>query len=138
MSMFSSDFRKREYSTGVAETITRNPPSELYVQVGRNIAQFRKEIRMTQAELAAKTGITQALTAQFEAGIRRIPLQTLVTFAKILHVELEDLVPRETPSKKPGPKPRIQEGYERIRQLPEKKQAMVLDFIDTLSETASS
>lgn len=118
----------------VATTAVRNNPDELYLKVGKNIARFRKEIHLTQADLAAKVGSTQQLIAAFEAGTRRIPLQTFLAIADILHVDIEDLLPDATKVNKPGPKPRIQVGYDRIRQLPEKKQAIVLNLIDSLYE----
>ncbi len=53
--------------------------------IGKNIARRRKEIRMTQEELAKKMGYKSISTiAKIESGINDIPQSKIVQFAQVL------------------------------------------------------
>lgn len=112
----------------------RTIPDKMYSDIGKNIAHFRKELDISQGELASKIGITQQLIAAFEAGTRRIPLQTFIAISEILHVSFEDLLPSAKQEKKPGPTPKIVHGFELLKNLPKKKQSVVLDLINSLAD----
>lgn len=111
----------------------RSRPSSLYADVGKNISRFRKELSLSQAELASQVGITQSLIATIEIGTRRISLEDAVKVAEVLHVSIDQLLPASHESKKPGPKPKIAVAYDKLNQLSEKDQSVVMAMIDSLS-----
>lgn len=117
------------------QIIMRTPTEQLYIDVGKRIAAYRKELKLTQNDLAEKIDISQKLIAAYEIGIRRVSLQTIIKIAEALHVELYDLLP-DMKHKRRGPKPKILLAVEKIKTLDEKKQEAVLNLIDSFSNTA--
>jgi transcriptional regulator with XRE-family HTH domain len=115
---------------------TRNTGKELpaiYTTIGENLAHIRKELGITQAELASKLNTSQQLIASYEAGTRRIHLQTLIAIAEILHVSVVDLLSQTEQYKKPGPRPKIALSFEKLISLPEKDRALVISMIESLA-----
>lgn len=112
-----------------------------YKALGASIAQARKNLGLTQSELAVQLGIQQQALASYEVGRRRIPIETLVELSRKLYVDISDLVPG-TPHlpepKKPGPKPRLQREVERLHTLPADKQRLILDLIDSFASADTS
>jgi transcriptional regulator with XRE-family HTH domain len=65
-------------------------------QVAEKVAHRRKELGLSQAELAELTGTTQSAIARLEAGGRPPRIDTLLRIAEALDCELVvDLQPRE-------------------------------------------
>lgn len=63
--------------------------------VGQNIARFRKEINMTQEELAKKAGITKVSLCNMEnKGVDHTYVRTVLMIADALGVELRELYTR--------------------------------------------
>ena len=111
----------------------RTPAEDIYKNIGNNIAQARKQLNITQQELADKINSTRQTITLYENGVRRIPVVTLVDIAKSLHVELSELLP-EYQKKKPGPTPKIKQSFERIIELEEHDQKIIIDLLDTLHQ----
>ena len=111
----------------------RTPAEDIYKEIGNNIAQARKLLELTQQELADKVKSSRQTIALYETGIRRIPVVTMVDIAKVLHVELSELLP-EYQKKKPGPTPKIKQSFERIVELEENDQKIIIDLLDTLHQ----
>jgi len=62
------------------------------MEMGRNIANYRKMKRLTQLELAKAIGMSRGHIVAIERG-RRIPrIKTLARIAECLEVELEVLL----------------------------------------------
>jgi transcriptional regulator with XRE-family HTH domain len=71
-----------------------------FAQVAENVAHRRKELGLSQAELAELTGTTQSAIARLEAGGRPPRIDTLMRIAEALDCELiVDLRPRTQPRK---------------------------------------
>jgi transcriptional regulator with XRE-family HTH domain len=98
----------------------------------KRMASIRKELNLTQAELAEKIGIKQQVIASYEIGRRRIPISALVKLSQALYVKIEDLLPLEEKPKRRGPPPRLQQELERIQGLPHSKQKLVMDLLETI------
>ncbi len=60
-----------------------------YIYIMKNI---RKEKKMTQLELAKKVGISREMISQIERGKKSPSLKTFVKIAKVLNVELSELL----------------------------------------------
>jgi transcriptional regulator with XRE-family HTH domain len=115
------------------ETIMENLKEDsFYVGLGNRIAHFRKEQNLTQQELSKKLGIKQSILAYYEKGKRKTSISLLLQIAKILYVDIEDLldIPKKIKSK-PGPIPKIQKRLEAIQELPLGKQKIVLELLDS-------
>ena len=116
--------------------MVKHNSQEFFSQVGENITKIRKELGVTQEDLAVNIGIKQQSIASYETGRRRIPLPILIRVAETLHVTIEELFPIASPSLKPkrGPIPKIQKQWEKLRALPEEKQKIISDLIDTWAQ----
>lgn len=72
-------------------------PSTFRRTLGNRIRRWRLRGRMSQAQLAEATGVTQARLSHYENGKRDVSVSTLVRIAEELEVTLGDLtgsVPR--------------------------------------------
>jgi transcriptional regulator with XRE-family HTH domain len=56
------------------------------------IKQLRKQVPLTQAQLASKLGVSRAAVSQFETGDSKPSLSTLMKLAEVLGVSINDLV----------------------------------------------
>ena len=106
-----------------------------YKELGQKISSIRKEIQMTQSELAQKTGVQQQVIASYEIGRRRIPVSFLIEIAKALNISPSDILEKPGNGKKPGPSPRLKREFERLQDLPKNKQQLVMDLIQTLAQS---
>lgn len=59
--------------------------------MGRRVRQLRKRMKMTQAELAAKVGISTSFMGHIERGTRVASLETLEGLVNALHSSLDYL-----------------------------------------------
>ena len=109
----------------------RKPAENIYKDIGKNIVKLRKEFDLTQQELADKINSSRQTIALYETGVRRIPIVNLVAIAKVLHINLEDLIP-EYQKKKPGPIPKIKQSFEKIVELNENDQNIIINLLDSL------
>lgn len=63
------------------------------VRLDKNIARIRKGARLTQEELADKTGLSLTFIGYIEIGKKRPALKTLNKIASALKVKVKDLIP---------------------------------------------
>ncbi len=105
---------------------------EFYRQLGARLARLRKEQSLTQVQLAKLLGISQQLTAAYEAGQRKVPASMLPRLVKLLGASFEGLLGAKQPSAKRGPASALQRQVEQIRQLPRTKQRFVMEMLDTV------
>lgn len=61
---------------------------ELNILFGNNLRERRKELRLTQAEVASKLGISTSFYANIERGNRFVSLEVLAGLAKALNVSI--------------------------------------------------
>jgi transcriptional regulator with XRE-family HTH domain len=60
----------------------------IYEEIGKRIQKAREETGLSQAELAARLGFTQAALSNYELGKRRLDLTNLEKIAKALNKPL--------------------------------------------------
>ena len=72
----------------------RRPPEseEIYERVGQNVAGRRREIGLSQTELAERCGLTRGSIANIESGRQRPTLHTLSDIAGALEVDMLSLL----------------------------------------------
>lgn len=120
---------------------TAMTPAEktFYAQLGRRLAARRKELGITQVQLAETLGVAQQTLAHYEGGKVRITAAALPLMAQALQVEIEDLIgsaPAKTRSKR-GPSPKIQQQLERLSKLPKPKQRAVEQILESVLASAA-
>lgn len=68
-----------------------------YKEIGKKIRAKRRDLSLTQAELAEKIGLTESSISKYEAGkIETMPTSTITRICNVLHIspaELLDLTP---------------------------------------------
>lgn len=62
------------------------------VKIAENIKFFRKQLKMTQAELAGKLNGKKSLISNYENGYSTPDIYTLCKLADIFDITLDDLV----------------------------------------------
>lgn len=66
------------------------------LNIGTMISQLREDARMTQQELAEKTGTTQSVIARIEKGEQNLSTETLSKISKALNHEIITIAPKGT------------------------------------------
>lgn len=72
--------------------------------MGEVIAELRRQHHMTQADLAAKMGVTDKAVSKWERNLSRPDVDSLPLLAETLHTTVETLLTSQSPAKKsPAP-----------------------------------
>lgn len=68
--------------------------SDKYIEIGCNIAYYRKHAKLTQAQLAEMVGISRSHISAIEAPniVRKISMDLLFNIAAVLKVEVYKLL----------------------------------------------
>jgi len=119
-------------------TVMTQDEKEYFKVLGSRVAHLRKELGLTQAQLAETLGISQQMVASYEVGRRRIPVSMLPSLAHALKVQTDALLGNETKTRsKRGPASQLQRSIERISELPKPKQRFVIEMLETVLAQAS-
>lgn len=103
-----------------------------FKKLGKRMAELRKELGLTQVQLAETLDISQQLIAAYEAGTRKIPASMLPTLAKLFAVSLESLIGVEKMPVKRGPASILQRQIEQVGLMPRTKQKFITEMLDAL------
>lgn len=77
-----------------ARSRERRASRTLYVQLGAAIREAREDSGLSQADLAQAVGLGRTSITNFESGRQHVPLHTLYDIARVLDVELVDVLPK--------------------------------------------
>ena len=69
-----------------------NSSANFVSEIGARIREARKDACLTQAQLAARSGLNRSFLGAMERGARNFSLETLFEVAKALKVEAQSLV----------------------------------------------
>jgi transcriptional regulator with XRE-family HTH domain len=72
--------------------MSRDKTLDVYRVIGANIAEAREQAGLTQQQLADKAGIHRVSLAAMEIGQRRFPIHKVEQLAKVLKIEVWDLL----------------------------------------------
>lgn len=100
---------------------------DVLISLGNRIKQLRKNLKLTQADLADKAGLSTNFIALLEKGKRSASVDTLLRISKVLKVELKDLF--DFPEKKT----KAQAAIDELLKILKRKSA---DDIDVVKEIA--
>ncbi len=111
-----------------------NKDTIFFKDLGTRIRVYRKELGLTQLQLAKILGISQQHMGSFENGIRKIPASMLPTLAELFNISLLTLYGQEEMDKpaKRGPTPKLLQQVEQLSALPKSKQKFVMEMLDTV------
>lgn len=119
-------------------TVMTQDEKEYFKVLGSRVAHLRKELGLTQVQLAETLEISQQMVASYEVGRRRIPVSMLPSLAQALKVQTDALLGNETKTRsKRGPASQLQRSIERISELPKPKQRLVMEMLETVLAQAS-
>lgn len=107
-------------------------------QLAERVAALRQAKSLTQAETAARLGITEGRYGHYERGFRRFPVDLLPKLAEVLECSEAELF--GTPparSAKRGPPSAWEKRIEAIQSLPRDKQREIQNVVDALLAKAS-
>jgi len=86
------------------------PPSKapvekdpLLLAIGTRVLEARRELRLSQGELAKKAGITASSVFAAEKGAQNLTIKSLERLATALEVRIKDLLPDAEPTADPDP-----------------------------------
>lgn len=86
----------------------------LYRQVGESIRGRRKEVGMTQSQLAAEAGVLRTSVTNIESGHQRAPLHLLFKICVALGVETSTMIPGNAEVVRPNAVPVEVDGEVRL------------------------
>ncbi|BET61065.1 MULTISPECIES: helix-turn-helix domain-containing protein [Yersinia pseudotuberculosis complex] len=106
---------------------------QFFKELGARIALARKELQLTQQQLAEQLGIAQQTMAHYEGGRLKVSASLLPQLAQILNLSLDELLglPARRIAKR-GPTSRLEQQIEIISQLPKTKQKFVTEMLDNV------
>jgi transcriptional regulator with XRE-family HTH domain len=64
----------------------------LLKRIGHNISRLRKQLNLSQIDLAVAVGVTRSYLSEIENGKRNPTIMLLQNIATVLSVSLEDLI----------------------------------------------
>ncbi len=105
---------------------------QFFKAMGTRIAQARKKKGLTQQQMADELGIAQQTYAHYEVGDVRIPTFALPALGALLGMTPNELLGQDASARKakPGPVSKLDQQFERIRQLPRARQQVLMDMLD--------
>ena len=115
----------------IAVPTSMSPEERAFFQaMGERIAETRKALGLTQAQLADALGVAQQVVASYEVGRHRVPSSFLPRLARTLAIPVEELIGEETAPSRRGPAPKLLQQVERIQRLPKSRQRFIMQMID--------
>lgn len=110
--------------------------SDIINVLGKNIAKTRKELGLSQQQLAEKLEITQRVLCSYERGSRTMPVIMLPKIAKELNVPVNFLL-GENYNKysldERTRKARLLRELEKLEKVPSEDQKSIFNLIDSLA-----
>jgi len=117
------------FSNAEAGPMTQDEKA-FFKALGARIAGLRKDLGITQVQLAETMDVSQQTVASWEVGRRGVPVSSLPLLARTLGVSVEALIGEKTPPAKRGPAPVIQRQIERLNSLPKAQQKVVMQMLE--------
>lgn len=109
---------------------------DILILLGNRIRQLRKDIKLTQAGLADKAGLSTNFIALLEKGKRSASVDTLFRISKVLKVELKELF--DFPEKKTKAQVATDELMKFLKRKPADDVIMVKDIAGIIFSKKSS
>ena len=115
--------------------VPRPPKNEEFskAEAGRRIRALREQRGMTQVELARALKLPQSNVSEMERGARGLTVHQALKLARALRVTTDTILTGNgSAAGKVAPSLKLLRRLQKIEQLPEARQRVVLKFIDAL------
>ncbi len=116
------------------------PPSREAPVFGRKLAELRAKHGLTQVELAERLGVSQKTVTHYERRTSNPSLELINRLSTFFGVNPSDLVDveavPEVRRRHPGPRSRLEELVEQVRDFPRSEQQRIIDLIEDAVEGA--
>ena len=109
-----------------------------FKQLGKRIANLRKELGMTQVQLAEVLNISQQHMASFEAGRRKVSSSDIPILAQLFGVSTDDLLGIADTSNKRDATPQLKKQIEQVALMPKSRQKFISDMLELLIKQGQS
>jgi transcriptional regulator with XRE-family HTH domain len=100
-------------------------------EFGRRLAMHRKQLGLTQAELAKKLNISLAMVKYYETKSSNPELTFIRIASNTLGISADDLISGVKKSS-PGPQSDLRKRFDRISLLPRKQQKKIMNVVDAI------
>lgn len=120
------------YTDGMAGRPSNKKPSE----IGARLARLRKEAGLSQAKLAEALGIPQRTLSYYEREAEHLPSTMITSAAKAVGVSVDVLLGVSEGGAKRGPKSKLEQQLEAVKELPRSEQQFVSRFLENVIEKA--
>ena len=111
---------------------------ELSASIALRVSKLRRDMGITQSQVAKRLGITQQAYARYEAGQRKIPIDLIPELANAFSISIEDLWGLTVEGKKRrGPASSLEKHFEAIKALPKKEQRFIVETLDRLLQSST-
>lgn len=111
----------------------RSPrPHKEDAELGERLRLLRKGKGLSQEELGNRIGQTQHVISFYEQGRTRLPAKMFLKIAGVLRVSLKEFSGTNGDGDQTLPR-RISKMIDKVRELPEKKQRQVTEYVDLLA-----
>ena len=135
---FYSRFRPNPVYNADMSKVGR-PPKRPQPLLGKNIAQAREVLGISQAELAERVGASQQVVAAWERKYDRLHSDNLVKLAQALNVTTDQLLGLKEPTTQPKAagntfEKRLQKKIQEIAQLGPNEKRQVMQHLDMVLE----
>lgn len=118
-----------DVSYELLEELMTKDEKVFYRELGKRVAQLRKQNHITQVQLAHDLGVSQQQIASYEAGRVKVPVSALPKLASLLAAPLDEIVGLETPTRR-GPASKLQQQLDMIALLPRSKQKFIIEMLE--------
>ena len=95
--------------------------------VAQRLVRLRKERGLTQAQMAARLGVSQPVVSDYERGGLRLLAELILKVAEILDVSANE---SKAAPKKRGPQSQLEKQMAAIASLPRKEQQQLLAVVE--------
>ena len=109
-----------------------------FKQLGKRIANMRKELGLTQVQLAEILDISQQHMASFEAGRRKVSASSVPVLAQLFGVSTDELLGMQHKPGKRGPTAKLKRQIEQVGLLPRTKQKFVMEMLEAVIKQQSA
>lgn len=97
--------------------------------IAQRLVRLRKERGITQAQMATLLGVSQPVVSDYERGALRLHGELILKVAEILGVSADELLGRDSQTKKARTPGKVQKVFEEVSRLPRRQQEKVVEFV---------
>ncbi len=123
--------------TYLDELMNKND-SVFFKKLGKQVACARKELSMTQIQLAKILDISQQHLAAMEVGRRKLPASSIPILVQLFGMSSDELLGLQDKPAKRGPASILQRQIEQVGMMPRTRQKFISDMLDALIKQQSA